>query len=1347
MDNSEKLFPSDPSKESDMDRRILVIAGLEEKTRLGVQTLNDLAAYQKVVLLGEPGIGKTTALNFMADREQASVINVRELINDPPANANNGLFLDALDEYRSDGGEKDKIYTLAKLIREKSPDRWRLTCRAEDWRNQADTAPLEKGSTQSIIVAQLLPLDYDEACKVLNSLGEKKPDAFMERAENLGAHAFTENPLSLKLLHKAVSDNGNWPATRFELFTSAITKLAHEHNQEYQADYERSSPEKIIKAAGKIALLQLLSGARAIWRSQGPTPDDMDQRAFITMHDLQLEPKLLRDSLDTALFRGEGESFEFMHRTIAEFLAGQALANVVSANGPQARFPLRRALALLTGTDHKPPTELRGSFAWFAAHLAQQSDHAGAQQLAEIDACCLLTYGDAAAFNTDTRRTLLRNLDRDDPYFRSTEQGITVLGGLLDVTLIDDIIEILQNPPEESHLLLTVAESLASGRPIPALQPHLRQFVLDQNNIGWQRKRVLEAFIHGSQNPAFDLRALFDELANEPPSIAREELRIEIAQKLHPEHLTVTDLQRLLADFEKSPEDNTLGRLSSLEKALAENPCLALFEEPCNTWRPSPSGYKNSEVDSLLDIALASCIRHGDQVTGIKIWKWVVNSRKYFWSCDTNEKETPSAIAEWLKAEKSRESELLEEILATLDNEIGHFGADQIYYQLSGQLPSESTLRALLKKVKSGNAENITQALLAIFLKKARQIESDPALFWEIYELLEERPECSNLLRHLTTSDTEYGRPSALRDQTRNSEVQRRKNERIEELTTLIPEINTGKHINILGNYAHLYFQGADFRKPSPRGFERVVADTNQEIAEAISLGWEYWTKTGIQDFDIPKLGSACNSIYYAEYAAIAGLVRLIEKRIEAEIPESAIQSLTLAALRCSPCIHNDHARKRIEDWVASQLANQPEQGIELLTAFWQASLETKDPTLSGMDALTRQPSAAAVLSAALSCLLREHENLSAETLRPMLLAASKVLGKEQIEELCSAALGKESIADDVRQQWQLLRFLNSPTSHQPPLPETIDAAQVNNVLNQLDHFERPSSDEPAANHREIARFIIELAGPLSMPERGGFRNLSHEVHRAISRLSSHPEHETAMALRILIEDPKLQAWQASLRHALSQQIRLRCDQEFSHPSIQSIHEALAGGPPVNAADLFAIAIEELRRLQQELHSTNLTDWKEYWSRDKNGNPTTALIENECRNHVLRRLKDRFIPYQITAAIPEAQSAEGTRVDILMLSGAGSNLPMEAKRHFHEAVWSAASSQLQGYATAAGADRYGIYLVFWFGSDYEQTPALPVQSKKPNSAEEMEQMLYEGLPEALRAFTEVVVFDVSRPAT
>ena len=427
---------------------------------------------------------------------------------------------------------------------------------------------------------------------------------------------------------------------------------------------------------------------------------------------------------------------------------------------------------------------------------------------------------------------------------------------------------------------------------------------------------------------------------------------------------------------------------------------------------------------------------------------------------------------------------------------------------------------------------------------------------------------------------------------------------------------------------------------------------------------------------------------------------------------------------------------------MASQLAKQPEQGVEWLSSFWRAALKMTDPTLSGMDALSRQPSASAVLSVTLTRLLTEHDNLSASTLLTMLLAADKVLNKEQMAELCATALGRQSISKDVRLLWQLLQFLNSPTTHPPPLIEAIDDKQVSFVLNILGQFEHPSSDEPAENKRVIARFIIDLAGPLSTPSRDGSQNLRRKVCKAINQLSSDLDTEAVTLLQSLIENPKLRAWQANLRHALSDQTRLRCDQNFIYPSLSSLHEALAGPAPVNAADLFAIAIEELRRLQRELHTVNTTPWKRYWNSDRYGEATEPLIENECRNHLLERLKDRFTPYKISA-VPEAQSREERRVDILLLAGGEGNLPIEAKRHFHQEVWLAASSQLQEYATAAGADGYGIFLVFWFGSDYKPTPALPDNSTKPNSAELMEAMLIAGLPEKLRRFTEIIVFDVS----
>jgi hypothetical protein len=224
-----------------------------------------------------------------------------------------------------------------------------------------------------------------------------------------------------------------------------------------------------------------------------------------------------------------------------------------------------------------------------------------------------------------------------------------------------------------------------------------------------------------------------------------------------------------------------------------------------------------------------------------------------------------------------------------------------------------------------------------------------------------------------------------------------------------------------------------------------------------------------------------------------------------------------------------------------------------------------------------------------------------------------------------------------------------------------------------------------------------------------------------------------------------LAAWHPGLRHAQAQQIRLQRDRNFKQPAPTVIRAAVEGGPPVNAADLRAVVLEELERLRAELRSNNTTPWKRYWNLDPQGKPTEPRIENECRDHLLERLQDRLKPYRIAAAIPEARRGEDTRADMLMLTSVGRNLPVEAKRHHHPDIWTAASTQLQGYAAAEGADGDGIYLVFWFGNEASPTPARPDGSDGPRSARELENMLVCDLSPDLRARTDVIVFDLSDP--
>jgi hypothetical protein len=63
--------------------------------------------------------------------------------------------------------------------------------------------------------------------------------------------------------------------------------------------------------------------------------------------------------------------------------------------------------------------------------------------LIAADSDTILSYGDAAVFETPARRALLNNIGQGDPYFRASEVGVTAVGGLAGEDLADDFAALL----------------------------------------------------------------------------------------------------------------------------------------------------------------------------------------------------------------------------------------------------------------------------------------------------------------------------------------------------------------------------------------------------------------------------------------------------------------------------------------------------------------------------------------------------------------------------------------------------------------------------------------------------------------------------------------------------------------------------------------------------------------------------------------------------------------------------------------------------------------------------------------------------------------------------------------
>jgi hypothetical protein len=615
------------------------------------------------------------------------------------------------------------------------------------------------------------------------------------------------------------------------------------------------------------------------------------------------------------------------------------------------------------------------------------------------------------------------------------------------------------------------------------------------------------------------------------------------------------------------------------------------------------------------------------------------------------------------------------------------------------------------------------------------------------------RAGCKTLLKHLTTTKIEpWQRDEYKRAAKRLRVHAKHKSANIKWLKPMLDDLRVGRCPDQLDWAATLYFGPLDGSAKLLKGIERIAHFTDQTTAEAVLAGWEYLASVDLVGVNATMLGTAeaQNHRYPVEWPGIAGLDRLFEER---RLPDLATMPITLAlvVIKSAFIVEDQERRRRLEQWAIERLNLDPSLGASHLLDYVGAALEAGATQINFIGRLLEDDTRGGAVPQAIDRLLANRPAMPAASLRFALRIAAKHIDAPRLLELSQAALANAAVVDNERHIWGLVEFLLDPIGHERVVLER-DGRDLPELF---DEFIREGLYDAFCNadgsdQIHLGAAIVRVLGRHSSPEDElvsglvtGAARLSETVRQTIWSLASCPRPDAGALLAGLVEDEGLAVWRPSIRYAQTQQARLQRDRKFKHPISSVVRAAVEGGPPVNAADLRAVVLEELDQLRTELRSNNTTPWKRYWNLDPRGRPTKPRIENECRDHLLERLQDRLKRYRIAAAIPEARRAEETRVDMLMLTGAGRNLPVEAKRHYHPDIWTAASTQLQGYAAAEGADGHGIYLVFWFGNEATPTPARPDGSEGPRSARELEALLATDLGPDLGPRTDVVVFDVS----
>ena len=346
-----------------------------------------------IVLLGEPGIGKSTEFEFQHNKLNSqnqysflfkikdfySGCSLDELLS-PDAikiwqewksieNSFAHIFLDSLDEARLD--YEPVLKELTRQIQTTLPTnrlKLRLSCRIRDWKNITDENLLKKlfpvntsdddEKRNGMTVLELLGLHRQAIAAIVKS-NFIDADNFFEKAEDFKVIQLCSHPLLLRFLIDEFKETKSLASTRTAIYSNAIKRALAEDNPIHGEAKKTTTPSQRHAIASKVAFLSVISGLDALY------VPDVDRPTKHNSLDCSLTEEskdILLETMNTKIFTGAGVSeFRFNHRSLAEFLSADFINKKILEGMPFYR--IRPLLFTINGV----PTPLRGTVSWLSA--------------------------------------------------------------------------------------------------------------------------------------------------------------------------------------------------------------------------------------------------------------------------------------------------------------------------------------------------------------------------------------------------------------------------------------------------------------------------------------------------------------------------------------------------------------------------------------------------------------------------------------------------------------------------------------------------------------------------------------------------------------------------------------------------------------------------------------------------------------------------------------------------------------------------------------------------------------------------------------------------------------------
>lgn len=1318
-------------------RRLRVRDDGTGKSREHDSTFGEFDTEDAIVLLGDPGMGKTT---FFREASGGKYSTVRRFLVAPQTVTTETVFLDALDEYRATASGQDASAEVARTLCNLQKPRFRLSCRAADWFGSTDQEVLRAASSSGrVVVLELLPLSHADILIAVRGI-VPDPTQFLAEAESAGLMELLGNPQTLELVARAWASEKK-PRNKFEAYEMGISELLKEVNRTHdRRSVSTQSHQDLRRAAGAVASVLLLANSAGVSRTA-----TSEGKEYIGFTDVPCQDKCALEAvLNRRLFTSpETDRFEPIHRTVAEFLAGKDLAERIE-NG----LPVDQVMAMICGLDGIPVSSLRGLFAWLMCNLGDR-----ANSYVQRDPYAVATYGDASVLPPNAQCSIWSGLQSLlDPWFLASQEDRSSFRGLANSNTAKTLCNLFQDSATRVHLKAAMLDAIANSNDDIGLNKFLRSMVLNKGENVWLRTSAVRAYAKAINFNWKHLEELDNGLARLEQDSAASEVRVVLLCLSPKDGSLPARLLSILQQAAISKTQGATGRFYLLID-LPSTPDLDMILDGASS-ALKENGEDRFEIQSLFDQWLGRRLESPEPVTPSQLVNWLQSTRNT--RSSFKEKVLPS-----IKRRFEQEPALFE---ATVDlflatNEQYSFRSRVMYYILK-LLPVSvwpfPHSEFLLNKASARKNPEEAAVFFSAYMASLPTQGGSTSLVQAGWDFLGQRPDVSTVLGDWNRSEIESWRQEDhARQRMRDAKHLENREKSIAYLTPHLMAIREGKEENLLG-WAARHYHGWFHEEDRPLNTrERLVSLTNEEIADTLIDGMIKYSETE----SIPKAKVVIQSWIENSIPSTHTLLSMsVFLRLTAgmSIPTKALPHCIAAALTASHASDKLPGHDEVlSKWVIQQAWENPNIVRRVLRELWNSAAKSKGGHLPGFYEFVHDPDSRAFLALVSADVLRTRTTTDHNTIRQL---ASVLLthDKQTLLNIAKTELAREELSAETRITWSTFLFLISPSKHleywkdlmaesSTPIWEAI------RVITEGNRETGKTAILTSEQRVEIVRAVGRRFPYVGHPIGGwsGDRNpwdAADFVAYQIKQLSTDSSHPADAYLKPLEDDDSITSYHDLVRHHRAQHEKQQRESSFIFARPEEVAEALRGGAPSNSSALLAFIVDHFSALTRELNRTQTEGYRAYWNEDgrRLANPKH---EETCSGILARDLQNRIRAQNLIVTVEHHMVAD-KECDLVVLQGTERLLPIEIKHHYHAKIWTAWHTQLDRlYTSDAKASGLGIYLVLWSGEAKDRKmPKLPDRlHSRPTSASELKAALESLIPERDRHRLKVVVVDISPP--